>query len=216
MPRGRIPTCRDAAPFPPRKTGLLSLSPACSSALENACVVRRSNASRRDLLLAKVRVNTQAIIHYGEYSHLLEGPLCELNRPFDCSFGSALTGTCVPTVSKAVLVKGYQMPAADSKALPVGSFYTERARVPHFVATPDGETVVQITGTGPTKVDYVDAAHAPKKQTMATWPSRGRSLAPLSSRRRSAVTPPGKSAPPLSGTPETSPSSPPPRRSSRL
>jgi len=48
-------------------------------------------------------------------------------------------------------------------ALPAGSFYTEPAGVPHFVATPDGETVVQITGTGPTKADYVDPAHAPKK-----------------------------------------------------
>jgi len=48
-------------------------------------------------------------------------------------------------------------------ALPAGSFYTEPAGVPHFVATPDYETVVQVTGTGPTKVDYVDPAHAPKK-----------------------------------------------------
>ncbi len=32
-------------------------------------------------------------------------------------------------------------------ALPAGSFYTEPAGVPHFVATPDGETVVQVTGT---------------------------------------------------------------------
>ena len=48
-------------------------------------------------------------------------------------------------------------------ALPAGSFYTEPAGVPHFVATPDGETVVQITGTGPTTADYVDPAHAPKK-----------------------------------------------------
>jgi quercetin dioxygenase-like cupin family protein len=48
-------------------------------------------------------------------------------------------------------------------ALPAGSFYTEPAGIPHFVATPDAEAVVQITGTGPTKVDYVDAAHAPKK-----------------------------------------------------
>ena len=48
-------------------------------------------------------------------------------------------------------------------ALPAGSFYTEPAGVPHFVATPDGETVVQISGTGPTKADYVDPAYAPKK-----------------------------------------------------
>ena len=48
-------------------------------------------------------------------------------------------------------------------ALTPGSFYTEPAGVAHFVATPDGEAIVQVTGTGPTKVDYVDPAHAPKK-----------------------------------------------------
>ena len=47
--------------------------------------------------------------------------------------------------------------------LPAGSFYTEPAGLPHFVATPDGEAVVQITGVGPTKADYVDPAHAKKK-----------------------------------------------------
>lgn len=48
-------------------------------------------------------------------------------------------------------------------ALTPGSFYTEPAGVAHFVATPDGEAIVQVTGTGPTKADYVDPAHAPKK-----------------------------------------------------
>ncbi len=48
-------------------------------------------------------------------------------------------------------------------ALPVGGFYTEPAGIAHFVATPDGEAIVQVTGMGPTKVDYVDPAHAPKK-----------------------------------------------------
>lgn len=48
-------------------------------------------------------------------------------------------------------------------ALPVGSFYTEPAGVPHFIATPDGEAIVQITGTGPTAVHYVDPAHASRK-----------------------------------------------------
>jgi hypothetical protein len=35
--------------------------------------------------------------------------------------------------------------------------------VPRFIATPDGDAVVQITGMGPTTVDYVDPAHGPKK-----------------------------------------------------
>lgn len=49
-------------------------------------------------------------------------------------------------------------------ALGPGSFYTEPAGVAHFVATPDGEAIVQVTGTGPTKADYVDPMHAPKKR----------------------------------------------------
>ena len=48
-------------------------------------------------------------------------------------------------------------------ALPAGSFYTEPANVPHFVSTPDGEAIVQISGTGPTAANYVDAAQAPAK-----------------------------------------------------
>ena len=40
---------------------------------------------------------------------------------------------------------------------------TPQAGVAHFVATPDAEAIVQVTGTGPTKADYVDPAHAPKK-----------------------------------------------------
>ncbi len=48
-------------------------------------------------------------------------------------------------------------------ALNAGSFYTEPAGVPHFVSTPDGEAIVQITGTGPTTIYYVDAAHVSKK-----------------------------------------------------
>jgi quercetin dioxygenase-like cupin family protein len=45
-----------------------------------------------------------------------------------------------------------------------GSFYAEPSGVPHFVATPDGEAIVQITGTGPTKAIHVDQTHAPKKK----------------------------------------------------
>lgn len=48
-------------------------------------------------------------------------------------------------------------------ALQPGSFYTEPAGLPHFVVTPDGEAVVQVTGTGPTAASYVDAAKAPTK-----------------------------------------------------
>jgi quercetin dioxygenase-like cupin family protein len=47
-------------------------------------------------------------------------------------------------------------------ALPPGSFYTEPANVPHFVATRDEPVVVQISGTGPTAVKYVEPAHQAK------------------------------------------------------
>lgn len=42
-------------------------------------------------------------------------------------------------------------------ALPAGSFYTEPANVPHFVATRDEPAVVQIAGAGPTATHLVDA-----------------------------------------------------------
>jgi quercetin dioxygenase-like cupin family protein len=49
-------------------------------------------------------------------------------------------------------------------ALPPGSFYTEPAGVPHFIATPDGETVVEVHGMGPTSATFVNPDHAPKKK----------------------------------------------------
>lgn len=59
---------------------------------------------------------------------------------------------------------GEKYDASKLIALGPGSFYTEPAGVAHFVATPDGETIVQVTGTGPTKADYVDPAHAPNNK----------------------------------------------------
>jgi quercetin dioxygenase-like cupin family protein len=53
---------------------------------------------------------------------------------------------------------------AGMQALPPGSFYVERVNVPHFVATKDDGAVIQISGTGPTAVNYVDPAHAPQKK----------------------------------------------------
>lgn len=46
-------------------------------------------------------------------------------------------------------------------ALPPGSFYTEPAGVPHFISTPE-EAIVQVSGTGPTAVHYVDIKRATK------------------------------------------------------
>ena len=41
--------------------------------------------------------------------------------------------------------------------LPAGSFYTEPANVPHFVATKGEPVVVQLSGVGPTATKMVDA-----------------------------------------------------------
>lgn len=41
------------------------------------------------------------------------------------------------------------------KRLPVGSFYTEPADVPHFVET-EGEVIVQVSGVGPSQRKFVD------------------------------------------------------------
>jgi uncharacterized RmlC-like cupin family protein len=48
-------------------------------------------------------------------------------------------------------------------ALPAGSFYTEPANIPHFVATKGDGALVEISGNGPSSQIWVDPAHAPKK-----------------------------------------------------
>jgi quercetin dioxygenase-like cupin family protein len=42
------------------------------------------------------------------------------------------------------------------KPLPVGTFFSEPTRAPHFAWEKDGEVMVQITGTGPSGVTMVD------------------------------------------------------------
>jgi uncharacterized RmlC-like cupin family protein len=58
---------------------------------------------------------------------------------------------------------GKKFDEAALKAIPAGSFYTEPANVPHFVATKGEPVVVQISGTGATVTKFIDPAHAPKK-----------------------------------------------------
>jgi len=58
---------------------------------------------------------------------------------------------------------GEKFDATALKALPAGSFYTEPANVSHFLLAGDEPVVVQISGTGPSGVKYVDPANAPKK-----------------------------------------------------
>src|SRR5262245_41485604 len=52
---------------------------------------------------------------------------------------------------------GEKFDEAKLIALPAGSFYTEPANVPHFVATKGEPVVVQITGIGPTATKMLEA-----------------------------------------------------------
>jgi quercetin dioxygenase-like cupin family protein len=58
---------------------------------------------------------------------------------------------------------GTKFDDAKLKPLPAGSFYAIPANVPHFVATKADPVIVQVTGTEPSGVRYVDPSHAPKK-----------------------------------------------------
>ena len=69
------------------------------------------------------------------------------------------------TVLSGVWRIGWGEKYDESKLIDLGpgSFYTEPSGKPHFVKT-DVETIVQITGNGPTKVKYINPAHAKKKK----------------------------------------------------
>lgn len=49
-------------------------------------------------------------------------------------------------------------------ALPAGSFYTEPANAPHFVATKADGAIVQLGGSGPTRQIWVNPADDPSKK----------------------------------------------------
>ncbi len=57
---------------------------------------------------------------------------------------------------------GEKLDRAAAKPLPPGSFVHLPAGMPHF-AWADGETIVQINGTGPFDVKYVDPKDDPRK-----------------------------------------------------
>jgi quercetin dioxygenase-like cupin family protein len=50
------------------------------------------------------------------------------------------------------------------KKLPAGSFYTEPPGANHFAMTKDEETVVYVTGSGPTGTAYANPADDPSKK----------------------------------------------------
>jgi quercetin dioxygenase-like cupin family protein len=59
---------------------------------------------------------------------------------------------------------GEKLDRAAMKALPPGSFVHLPAGMPHYAAA-NGETVVQINGTGPFDVVYIDPNDDPRKKT---------------------------------------------------
>ncbi len=67
------------------------------------------------------------------------------------------------TIIKGTWYIGFGEKFDESKliALPAGSYYTEPANLPHFVATKGEGAVVQIGGTGPSKQSWVNPADDP-------------------------------------------------------
>ncbi|EHK59130.1 cupin domain-containing protein [Allomesorhizobium alhagi] len=61
------------------------------------------------------------------------------------------------------IASGEKLDRAAAKPLPAGSFVHLPAGMPHYAVT-DGETVVQINGTGPFDVVYVDPKDDPRKK----------------------------------------------------
>ena len=64
---------------------------------------------------------------------------------------------------KFAITAGETVDRAAAKSLPAGSFVHLPAGMPHY-ALADGETIVQINGTGPFDVVYVDPKDDPRKK----------------------------------------------------
>jgi len=71
----------------------------------------------------------------------------------------------VATVIAGTWFLGYgaAFDAAELKALPPGSFYTEPANRTHFAETREEPVTIQITGIGPSSTWYVDPATDPRR-----------------------------------------------------
>ena len=71
----------------------------------------------------------------------------------------------VATVVSGTWYLGYgeRFNAANLKALPPGSFYTEPPDRVHFAETRTEPVIVQITGFGPSATEYVDPASDPRR-----------------------------------------------------
>ena len=71
----------------------------------------------------------------------------------------------VATVVSGTWYFGYgdRFNAADVKALPPGSYYTEPPNRTHFAETRDEAVILQITGFGPSATEYVDPSSDPRR-----------------------------------------------------
>jgi quercetin dioxygenase-like cupin family protein len=67
------------------------------------------------------------------------------------------------TILSGVFATGYgeTFDSAKLKILPAGSFYTEPANVPHYIEIEE-DTVLQVSGTGPSGRNFVKPADNPK------------------------------------------------------
>jgi quercetin dioxygenase-like cupin family protein len=67
------------------------------------------------------------------------------------------------TIVSGVYATGYgeTFDSAKLKILPAGSFYTEPADLPHFIEIKE-DTVLQVSGTGPSGRKYVNPSDNPK------------------------------------------------------
>lgn len=64
------------------------------------------------------------------------------------------------TVLSGTLYVGYgeKLDPAKLKTLPVGSFHTEPAGMPHFMVTKEEGAIIQVTGTGTSGTTFIDPA----------------------------------------------------------
>jgi hypothetical protein len=67
------------------------------------------------------------------------------------------------TILSGTFATGYgeKFDADNLKVLPPGSFYTEPANVPHYIEIKD-DTVLQVTGTGPSERRFINPSGSPK------------------------------------------------------
>jgi hypothetical protein len=60
-------------------------------------------------------------------------------------------------------IKWQPTPATKLKAFPAGSMFVVPANASHFHWMRSGEAVVQVSGVGPSGIEYVDRADDPRK-----------------------------------------------------